>query len=130
MTALMTRPWSEIEDRYAGLTELGAAFASMLRLVRQIRASRYAHGLHAWTSMHDLCITQQPVSHPYWGPHLRISPVQDGHIELRYIDTYVEEGQWHRLVDGDKAFGRLEQFLDRLRWFSRVPGVEPGRTDR
>jgi hypothetical protein len=122
MTAFMTRPWNVIEDHYAQLSAHGGAFTSMLRLVQEIRRSRYVHGLHAWTSMHELCVVQQPVSYPYSGPHLRISPVQDDHIEFRYIDTYVEEGQWHRLVDGGEAFGRLEHFIDQLHWFSQIAG--------
>jgi hypothetical protein len=113
----MTRPWSDIEEHYRDTSTLGPAFRSMLQLVQEIQRSRFARGLHAWTSMHELCIVQQPVSYPHDLPHLRISPQSDGRIEFRYIDTTVRERQWHRIVDGDGAFDRLALFLQQLHWF-------------
>jgi len=113
----MTRSWSDIEARYRDTAALGPAFRAMLQLVQDIQRSRFAGGLHPWTSMHDLCIAQQPVAYPHDLPHLRIAPQSDGRIEFCYVDTAVRERQWHRIVAGDGAFDRLERFLEQLRWF-------------
>ena len=96
----------------------------MVALVEQIEASHYAKGLHGWTSMHDLCIAQTPGS-PQSGPYLRIAPRFDGKIEFRYIDTYRAERQWHRIVNEDEAFSRLERFFDQLHWFGPTEKPRP-----
>ena len=67
--------------------------------------------------MFDLCIAQTPVSYPYDGPLLRISPVGENQIEFRYLDTRKEDKQWHRTVDAGVVLPRLIKFLDQLRWF-------------
>jgi hypothetical protein len=115
----MTKPWGEIERFYRWLVDGGLHVRGMLRLVEQIEASQYARALHAWTSMHDLCIVQVPCSFPYDGPYLRISPLFDGTIEFRYIDTAVFEKQWRRFVREEDAFQRLERFIDQLHWVVR-----------
>ena len=113
----MTQSWSKIRERYAEKVGYGLPYQGMLRLVEQIEQSKFANGLFAWTSMHDLCIVQTPVSFPYYGPCLRISPRDNGTIEFRYIDTYVKENQWHRVVHADFAFERLVHFTEQLHWF-------------
>jgi hypothetical protein len=119
MTATMTEPWADIADFYRSLVQGGMNIGAMLRLVEQIQASSYARGLHAWTSMHDLCIVQVPCTYPYDGPYLRISPRFDGAVEFRYIDTPFVSKQWHRVVKEEEAFRRLERFMDQLRWVGR-----------
>ena len=89
----------------------------MVKLVEKIQSSPYQKGLFAWTSMHDLCIVQTPVEYPYNGPYLRIAPIKNGELEFRYIDTAIEERQWHRVVDGAEGFVRLESFVKQLHWF-------------
>jgi hypothetical protein len=115
MTQTMTRPWADIEATYRGRSEV----APMLRLVEQVRASAYEPTLHAWTSLHDLCIVQAPCAYPYDGPYLRISPRFDGTIDFRYIDTPIGNKQWHRVVNEDDAFARFERFMEQLHW---IPG--------
>jgi hypothetical protein len=95
---LMTRPWADIADFYRWLVKGGMSIGANVRLVEQVEGSCYARGLHAWTSMHDLCIVQVPCTFPYDGPYLRISPRFDGTIEFRYIDTPFYEKQWRRVV--------------------------------
>jgi hypothetical protein len=121
----MIVPWNEISDRYREAVEAGANARGMLRLVEQIEASDYARALYAWTSMHDLCIAQVPCTYPYNGPYLRVSPRFDGTIEFRYIDTAIEERQWHRLVNEEDAFRRLELFMDQLHWVVRERKSDP-----
>jgi hypothetical protein len=75
--------------------------------------------------MHDLCIAQVPCTYPYNGPYLRVSPRFDGTIEFRYIDTAIEERQWHRLVNEEDAFRRLELFMDQLHWVVRERKSDP-----
>jgi hypothetical protein len=113
---LMTEPRNDIERFYRGLVDRGLDVRAMLHLVEEIKTSQYARALHAWTSMHDLCIVQGPCTHPYDGPYLRITPLFDGCIELRYIDTPIEEKQWRRRVKEEDAFRRLERFIDQLHW--------------
>ncbi len=113
----MTRPWREIEECFRCMANAGLAFSAMLQLVRAIMGSRYVHGLHAWTSMHTLCLVQQPAPYRPDLPHLRISPQADGQLEFRFVDTAVPGRQWHRTVDGDRAFDRLTRFLEQLHWF-------------
>jgi hypothetical protein len=89
----------------------------MVQLIREIGSSRYKEDLFAWTSEFDLCIVQTPVTYPYDGPYLKISPFKDGQLEFRYIDTPMEAKQWRRVVAGADAFARLERFLEQLHWF-------------
>jgi hypothetical protein len=86
-------------------------------LARQISESTLSTGLFAWTSMFDLRITQMPVSVPYLGPLLQVSPFDEHHLEFRYLDTFNKDDQWYRIVDADQALPRLISFLDQLRWF-------------
>jgi hypothetical protein len=112
----MTRPWDDIQafyEKYAGQLP---GLAPLLKLVQQIQGSRYATGIHAWTSMHDLCIVPNPRIYPDSIPCLRIHPFYDGSFEFRYIDTPIERKQWRRLIEGDELFPRLERFLDQMRW--------------
>jgi hypothetical protein len=90
----------------------------MLELSRHIAHSSMASGLYAWTSMWDLCIAQTEVSYPYDGPYLRVSPLFDGRIELRYLDTPEKEKQWHRVVPAKDAMARLLRFFNDLHWFA------------
>jgi hypothetical protein len=116
----MIVPWNEISSRYREAVESGqTGVLGMLRLVEQIETSPYVRVLHAWTSMHDLCIVQVPCTYPYDGPYLCISPRFDGTIEFRYIDTQIESRQWHRVVKEEEAFQRLERFIDQLHWVAR-----------
>jgi hypothetical protein len=124
MTTLMTQPWEAIRLFYARLVsdgqlvEAGMPVDRMLELVQAIEASSYALGIYGWHSMHDLCIVQSPVSYPYHGPYLRISPLIGGRLEFRYIDTLERDRQWHRTVEGNDGFARLERFIDQLHWFT------------
>ena len=113
----MIRSWQEIRNHYASLAGAGDSIGAMLKLVDEIESSPYNVGLFAWTSMHDLYIVQTPVEYPYNGPYLRISPIKNGELEFRYIDTTIEEQQWHRVVDGTNGFDRLERFIKQLHWF-------------
>ena len=115
----MIQPWDEISCWYREFADAGSNVHGMLRLVEQIEASQYARGLYAWTSMLDLCIVQVPGTYPYDGPYLRISPLGDGTMEFRYVDTHIESRQWHRIVKKEDAFRRLERFIDQLHWVVR-----------
>lgn len=89
----------------------------MAQLVLEIESSRYEDGLFAWTSVFDLCIVQTPVTYPYEGAYLKISPIEDGQLEFRYLDTPIETKQWRRVVAGADGFARLERSLEHLHCF-------------
>ena len=117
----MIRPWNDIEEHYAGLVAQGWPLDAMLQLVQQIKDSRYANGIFAWTSMADLAISQSAsVSHSHPEPYLRISSLQNGKMDFVYIDTHVDAKIWRRIVDEDASFSRLERFFDQLHWFSQT----------
>jgi len=115
--AIMTQPWPKIVARYEDYKGEQESIRALARLARQISEGPLAKGLFAWTSMFDLCIVQTPVSYPYDGPLLRISPISADLIEFRYLDTFVKAKQWHRTEDTDQAPARLVKFLEQLRWF-------------
>jgi hypothetical protein len=110
------RSWDEIKAFYESRVDAGLRLEAMVRLIDQITSSPY-RSLYAWTSMHDLCITQTSAPYPHEWPYLRISPLFDGRVEFRYIDTHVEQKQWSRIVAEDAAFERLERFFQQLNWF-------------
>jgi len=116
----MIMTWAEVKEFYQSPADQDSRLTPMLRLVEAIETSRYAPGLHPWTSMAVLCVQQVASGKPYDGPYLRISPHSNGTIELRYLDTDVTSRQWHRTVKAEEAFARLERFIDQLHWFPRV----------
>ncbi|HEY2401253.1 MAG TPA: hypothetical protein VGI23_12930, partial [Steroidobacteraceae bacterium] len=115
---MMTQPWPEIVAHYEEFEGKARSFRALARLTHLISESQLAKGLFAWTSVLDLCIVRRPVSHPYDGPLLRISPIDEDRLEFRYLDTWEKAKQWHRTVDADQATPRLIKFLDQLHWFS------------
>lgn len=115
----MIKPWKDIAAFYRGLADAGMPIHGMLHLAEQIEASDYASGVFGETSMHDLCVTQTAEGGFPEGPYLRISPLLDGTIEFRHVDTHVPSRQWHRVVREDEAFARLVGFFAQLHWFAR-----------
>lgn len=113
----MTRPWDEIEKTIEEHLEHDLKLGFMLDFVREIKSSKYVTGLYAWTSMFDICIVQNEVTYPYDGPQLRVSPKFNGKVEFRYIDTYIKEKQWKRVVNENEVFPMLEKFIDQLHWY-------------
>ena len=116
----MIRPWADIRDFYIGLANRDDSLEAMANLVTEIERSRYKEGLFGWTSMLDLCIAQTAVTYPHVEPYLRISPLSDGQLEFRYVDTHNEKKQWRRVVHGTDGFHRLERFLEQLNWFAEL----------
>lgn len=113
----MIKSWDNIEDFYRTGSQTRADLKSMLSMVEGIMLSRYRDGLFPWTSMWNLCLAQHPVSYPYDGPYLLISPLFDGSIQFIYIDTPQKAKQWQRVMPENEAFARLENFFDQLHWF-------------
>ena len=113
----MIRSWNEIKEFYEDLVHNGLKLQPMVRLIEEIQGSRYVIGLYAWTSMYNLCVVQMPVNYPYDGPYLRVSPLFDGRVEFRYLDTSIPDRQWHRTVREEEIFSRLEHFINQLHWF-------------
>jgi len=84
---MMTQPWDRIVARYENFKGEHRSIRALETLAGRIGESPLSKGLFAWTSMFDLCIVQTPVSYPYDGPWLRISPISEDQVEFRYLDT-------------------------------------------
>jgi hypothetical protein len=115
----MIRPWDDIRRHYAELSPGAPWVGAMSDLVEQVQASPTLSRLHAWTSMLDLFVVQTPVTYPYDGPRLLISPKAEGVVDFQYLDTMVEERRWRRAVPAADAFSRFLLFTDQLHWFAR-----------
>jgi hypothetical protein len=73
--------------------------------------------LFGWVSMFDLCI-QQTDAPPFSGPYLRVAPLPSGAVEFRYIDTAIQQRQWHRQVPPSAVIPRFQIFIGQLGWVS------------
>jgi len=111
----MTRPWEKIIEHYDDAPS--ASIAALRDVAIRIKNSELSNGLHAWTSMWDLCIVQNQVTYPYDGPQLRIAVADEDTLEFRYFDSMNPSKQWSRTVPAREAWSRLISFLDQLHWF-------------
>jgi hypothetical protein len=116
----MNQTWTEIRQRYTEAPEF-IWTSDMLAIIDYISASGLSAGLYARTSMFDLHIAQAPVTHPIAGPYLCISPLRNGQIYFRYIDTMIKRDQWHRVAEKGEAAMRFRKFVQQLCW-STSPG--------
>jgi hypothetical protein len=108
----MITSWAEIARFYADLR-----LEAMARLAREIESSRYSQGLFGWTSMQELCVSQHDVDPYFRALHIKISPLLNGKIEFKYIDTSIEKRRYTRVVPEAEAFQRLERIIKQLHWF-------------
>jgi hypothetical protein len=108
--------WAEVQQFYENLSAGNPQFSALRDLTRRIASSGYASGLHPWTSMQDLCLSQVDTPRRHEAPHLRITAVLD-ELEFRYVDTAIRERQWVRVVPSTAGFDRFVSFLDQLNWF-------------
>jgi hypothetical protein len=98
-----------------GQTEYASAVAGIAAVAAFVADAPLHLGLNGWTSMHDLCVQQTSVT-PFNGPYLRLSPLQSGLVEFRYIDTGIKNRQWVRTAPADQAVGRFTKLLKQLHW--------------
>ena len=117
----MKQDWEQIVSYFGAARvrsvsdDLQAALGGIEDVAKSISQSAMRHGLFGWTSMLDLCVQQTDIE-PYSGPYLRVSPLASGMIEFRYLDTTIENRQWHRTEVPTQAVWRLEAFFDQLGW--------------
>lgn len=69
--------------------------------------------------MNDLCLSQTHETYPPSGPYLKVSAVNSREVEFRYVDTDIEDRQWHRVVGPDEVIPRFLRFIDQLHWVAR-----------
>lgn len=62
--AFKSQPWSELRKRYEDLASREPAFGYMVEVVKSIEASPSRDLLAATTSMHDLLVTDRPITDP------------------------------------------------------------------
>lgn len=113
----MIRKWDDICSEYEKLSSNDSKFINFFNLVISIRDSKYSSHIYGWTSVIDLYIVQNEVNHPYDWPKLLVRQLESNKLEFRYIDTYKEERQWNRVLDGNEGYGELEKFFYHLHWF-------------
>jgi hypothetical protein len=113
----MTKPWGDIKLFYQDLVDRGWSLQGMVQLIEQIDMSRYAAGIHGETSVYDLRVVQREGTILSHDSYLRVSPLFDGTMELRYVDTHIKERQWSRVAKHEEAFSTVVEFLHELHWF-------------
>ncbi|MDM9622454.1 hypothetical protein [Rhizobium sp. S96] len=120
----MKQNWEQLADYFiaaqlrSGDDGAKRALGAIGDIAKHINQSTLCLELFGWSSMLDLCVQQTDVA-PFSGPYLRISPLPSGMIEFRYIDTMLEDRQWHRTEAPAQTIGRLEAFFDQLCWRNR-----------
>ena len=122
----MPQAWSEIVAHYQCSVTADAsgegfklAVAGIAALAEQIYRTDLGKRLFGWTSMHDLCISQLNRT-PYTCAYVRISPLNSGQVDFRFVDTPIESLQWHRIVAAGETTRRFARFLNQLEWVDRV----------
>lgn len=116
---MLSQDWNDIRNRYQTVFPSESWAASMIALVDHVAESPVGQGLHPWTAMFDLIITQTgdaPEDGTYPFPHLRISPKSNGKIEFRYVDTLDQGRQWKREVESSRAIQQFDKFVGQLGW--------------
>ena len=112
----MNQPWPKIVARYTEYKGNSESVLALRELTRKIERCHLAQSLFGWTSMFDLCITQTAVVYPYDGPYLKISPLEGGQVEFRYLDTGDMRKQWSRTEVSERVEQRFLKFLEQLHW--------------
>ena len=87
----------------------------MLRLVENISASRYAHGLYGITSMFTLCLSQHP-DFEYGQNMLRVD-FADDRFTFSYSESAYSRREWQKECGRDEGFRTFEHVMSRLKWF-------------
>lgn len=115
----LTRPWSVLAADYRTREKGLPTVQALADLCEYIEARPIRSGVHAWTSMWDLCIVQKPVTYPHHGPYLRILPLETvGVVEFRLIDTYRRDRQWSRCEPPEQVIDRFKHTMRQLNWFT------------
>lgn len=91
------------------------AICALERVSCAIGEGPIAADLYPWTSVDALCIQQTNVP-PFTGPYLALTPLADGSIEFRYVDTAIERRQWKRIESPETALARLDHVIAELHW--------------
>ena len=112
----MIRPWSDISDHYKEYNY--STTKALCDLSLKIGAGDFNVELFGWTSMLDLCISQQNVSYDDLTnvSFLKISCISKNDLEFRYLDTEIEKKQWSRIYPANQACAALSKFIDQLHW--------------
>jgi hypothetical protein len=110
-----SQTWNNIAEFYRDRVEHGMDMLPMLRLVEEISASRYAHGLYAITSMHTLCLSQHP-DFEYGRNMLRVDFTNDRFI-FGYSESPYSRKEWQKECGRDEGLSTFEHVMRRLKWF-------------
>lgn len=118
---IKTKPWEDVLKFFAEISESNSYFLPIHRFVSEIATSKYVIGLYYTTSMHDLWISQ---SEEFEMGHEVLIVRFDG-FKHRFLFEYVEhphtKNSWRRECSEADAFQTFERFLEKKKWFLKVP---------
>lgn len=127
----MHQTWQKNENHYREaigyMPEFSDMHRAMAELCNWIGKSNLSASLFGGTSMHALLITQvelENLNHPSI-QYLRIEPdFKTKKIEFRFLDTHLEERQWHRIEppNSQRLIKRFIGFLKQVGWAYEIEG--------
>jgi hypothetical protein len=113
--SIKSRDWNEIAESYRRLVKHGWDIQPLLRLVEEIIASGYVHGIYATTSMATLCIAQTPEFEMNQNM-LRVD-FERGRFFFSYHESLRINKAWKKECGRDEGFSTFEHVMNRLKWF-------------
>lgn len=82
-----------------------------------IDSSAWRDALRGRTGITELCLFRQceygnTAEHAF----IRITPIRQAHLELRYVDSVLVKRQWYRIVAAENLWPALIACLERRDW--------------
>jgi hypothetical protein len=115
-----TKPWTEISFFFTNLAASNSYFSVMDQFVLKIANSKYASGLFATNSMHDLWISQ--IEEFEMGHEVLV--VQFDGFKNAFSFEYHEhpnaKKHWSRECKIEEVFKVFERFLEVKKWFLEI----------
>ncbi len=105
--------WQQIAARFDDFPHT-AALAALRDLALRIDDSPWQAVLKGHTGVTELCIGR---SNDHDDPaFIRITPIRQSHLEIRYVDSCIVRRQWYRIIPADTIWPVLLSCLERRDW--------------
>ncbi len=115
-----TKSWTEISSFFTKLAESNSYFQSMNQFVLEIVSSKYASGLFATTSMHDLWISQTEKFEMYHEVLVVHFDGSKNEFSFQYHEYPHAKKHWSRECKTQDAFKVFERFFEMKKWFLKA----------